>query len=1636
MAEGLEVALTDLQSSWNNMRHHTDEISSNRLLVRRGQAFNITLYFRNRAFQPGLDNIIFVTETGPLPDLPKGTRAVFSLAGHRGPSPWIASLQTIGASSLEVSLCAPPVAAVGRYLLKVHIRSLQGPVTAYQLGEFILLFNPWCPEDAVYLESEPQRQEYVMNDYGFIYQGNKNWIRPCPWNYGQFEENIIDICLELLDKSLNFQIDPATDCALRGSPVYISRVVCAMINSNDDSGVLNGNWGENYSDGTNPTEWMGSVAILKQWHATGCQPVRYGQCWVFAAVTCTVMRCLGIPTRVITNFNSGHDTDGNLIIDEYYDNTGRILENKKKDSVWNFHVWNECWMARNDLPPGFGGWQVLDATPQETSNGLYCCGPASVRAIKEGEVDLNYDTAFAFSMVNADCMAWLVFGGKEQKLHQDTNTVGNFISTKSIQSDERDDITENYKYEEGSLQERQVFLKALQKLKAGRFPGSLRAESQPRSVPPSDSPRSLATPSLQPSDVVQVSLKFQLLDSPNMGQDIRFVLLALNMSPQLKDLRVNLSAQSLLHDGSPLLPFWQDTAFITLSPEEAKTYPCKITYSQYSQYLSTDKLIRISALGEEKNSPEKILVNKIITLAYPSIVINVLGAAIVNQPLSIQVVFSNPLSEQVEDCVLTVEGSGLFRRQQRVLFCLRSFWRRESQRFSFLGSRGLQYVFVFGCGITTTRSFGNLLLLFIKMIATPLKHPGIHLPSETSSQRRNVPMHAIFYDSIPSGTLTPVKELMKYQISSLKPNSHKKSQFVEMAVFNNKNVFQSTLLAEAATSNSSLDISAIKPNKDEFENKASFETPEKIFQRMKEKVLRNKQEQASRNSFLEPTQNESFAPNGAEERILQHTYLCEEKENNKSFQPENNSLRELPVLNQERKNVAAANRVLTRAQLARQILHSKENIVATNKSQKETFILEDIDSTREKSPNTTVETLCGNNVENGGQLLVSSDSKITTEGTSKQEIKEGNERTVHRETAFPGSLNDTCKIVLATPQCHITIPQRSKINAWNLSPSISQTITNGVKIKVVQLQEWMIKVINNNTAICVEGKLTDITNVYWHSNVIIERIKHNKLRTLSGNIYVLKGMIDQISMKEAERTKESKVPVDILTTREQFFSDEEGKYMTVNLKKPCILVTPLKSKKIIEQKCMDSNLSSDSVKAVTEFALGKLQKESKTDSNETTSPVSKPTKTLEGTFECSVGHNSENTEGCFERDFFTVNHKIKISSSKKEHMGTSDFKKNTRLSKLKKIENQVTVSFDKHQSSSDLFNEESEKEKKFRRKTEIVKKTRAINTEETVVHQRKSTRKTRTVPAMPESETEESENELYMKQKKAKCSAKENLQKPDVGNELPNTEKTGSGKTNRHSLECLSGFTQDEEWNKKELQKLHCAVVSLPKHKPGFWSDVAMAVGSRSADECQRKYMEDPRGKRFQKRDTKKKPANPKGKNGKIDDADKKETVKITAKVGTLKRKQQMRDFLEQLPKDDHDDFFSATPLQHRKILLPSFQDSQEGEDILPNMDRNPTTPSSVIFPLAKTPQCHHVTPSMLDSINRNDCDKYVFRMQKAHKSKGGTTWGNIKKKTIAMANGLKELAENSGIGKLFTKAMESLDEEENDYYFSSSDSA
>lgn len=185
----------------------------------------------------------------------------------------------------------------------------------------------------------------------------------------------------------------------RGRPPGQPCALCWQINSNDDRGVLVGQW-HDYSNGVHPCTWIGSADILRQWKESG--PVRYGQCWVFAAVACTgwsccksllllhhqaacrcsssiwfglnldsdirthlvhlmlymmmtlwwqmlskawaglltcvsppVSRALGIPCRVVTNFESAHDSDANLIIENLYTEKGENISDC--DSIWWGH---------------------------------------------------------------------------------------------------------------------------------------------------------------------------------------------------------------------------------------------------------------------------------------------------------------------------------------------------------------------------------------------------------------------------------------------------------------------------------------------------------------------------------------------------------------------------------------------------------------------------------------------------------------------------------------------------------------------------------------------------------------------------------------------------------------------------------------------------------------------------------------------------------------------------------------------------------------------------------------------------------------------------------------------------------------------------------------------------------------------------------------------------------------------------------------------------------------------------------------------------------------------------------------------------------------------------------------------------
>ncbi|XP_039971498.1 protein-glutamine gamma-glutamyltransferase 2 [Xiphias gladius] len=654
----------DLHSQTNNSEHHTSEISVDQLIVRRGQPFALTLQL-TRPFDPDLHPLTIVAVTGEYPSEDRGTKSCFGIPDsvQRSPSAkavWQVKLH--GSSSPRVGaltlIITPPAdTPIGEYVLSVKHRDEET-----LLATLVVLFNPWCPDDWVFLPDEEERQEYVMNEQGVIYKGSGNYITPMTWDFGQFEDNMVKICMKILDVNHKHLKDPAADVSARCNPIYVSRVVSAMINCEDDCGVLQGRWRGPYWGGVLPSRWNGSHAILRRWYNIDCQPVKYGQCWVFAGVMCSVMRLLGIPCRVVTNYQSAHDNNRNLTIDVYHADYG-VREKQSKDSVWNFHVWVEGWMRRPDLAEDgkYDGWQVLDPTPQEKSKGIYCCGPAPVTAVLNGDTDLKYDVPFVFAEVNADCIDWLVKAdGSKVNIFSDTKRVGHNVSTKSVGSNKRKNITDAYKYREGSVKERDVFKYAInreysrdEETKENRETEGSEAVNDTSEGPAEETP-----------DIAPLSIRFEEVSRPTNGKDVSLKLVLRSESSVARPLSVSISVEAMRYNGSPAVNIQTEEKEATLQPGRDLSIPILVPFSAYSEHMVQCDSMKVSALVTDKQRPDnKYLALNDIVLLDPPLSITVPSQIRLTREASGEVSFMNPVNETLTKCTLTLSGSGLLKEE-------------------------------------------------------------------------------------------------------------------------------------------------------------------------------------------------------------------------------------------------------------------------------------------------------------------------------------------------------------------------------------------------------------------------------------------------------------------------------------------------------------------------------------------------------------------------------------------------------------------------------------------------------------------------------------------------------------------------------------------------------------------------------------------------------------------------------------------------------------------------------------------------------------------------------------------------------------------------------------------------------------
>lgn len=67
--EDLDIERWNLEFEFNNADHRTDLNGVDRLIVRRGQPFTISLYLRSGNYQPGVSSLDCVAETGAAPTL-------------------------------------------------------------------------------------------------------------------------------------------------------------------------------------------------------------------------------------------------------------------------------------------------------------------------------------------------------------------------------------------------------------------------------------------------------------------------------------------------------------------------------------------------------------------------------------------------------------------------------------------------------------------------------------------------------------------------------------------------------------------------------------------------------------------------------------------------------------------------------------------------------------------------------------------------------------------------------------------------------------------------------------------------------------------------------------------------------------------------------------------------------------------------------------------------------------------------------------------------------------------------------------------------------------------------------------------------------------------------------------------------------------------------------------------------------------------------------------------------------------------------------------------------------------------------------------------------------------------------------
>ncbi|XP_059169628.1 protein-glutamine gamma-glutamyltransferase 4-like [Physella acuta] len=625
----LKPQTVDLCRRRNREAHHTSEYEVPNLIIRRGQVFDINIEFQ-REFVKGVDHLTLKFVTGSRPTQSRGSVVAVNQVDKIRDGHWGFQIVSAKDKCVAIQVSSDSDAIVGRYELFIdttHGNNEDAEKWRHKHPDDIfLLFNPWHKGDGVYIAGEAERNEYVLNETGRIWLGavEKYFVRP--WNFGQFEYVSLIAAISILDRS------ELADRA-RGNPALVTRTICKEIHYTErNGGVIEAGWSGKYDDAEAPYAWTGSPSILEEFLRKR-KGVKYGQCWTMAAVTTTLMRTLGIPARCVTCYRAVHDSDFSGPVNTHWSHDLKP-KTDMDDAIWNFHVWNEAWLSRPDLPPGYDGWQALDPTPMDCSEGVVTCGPSPVTAILKGDIFVGFETKYLFAELHGGRIHWQVDAEGNMEPFMGGRSVGGAISTKSVGTISREDLTHKYKYPEGSQEEAQVLEKT----------GKLCNRKTPVFSKPAK------------EDVL-----FTLEGGTEKGGDIKATLRARNTGTEGRVVDVYLGALSVFYTGVTAAELKKIITSLVIQPNTETTSTLELKCAEYIELKPTDSHVTSYVMAKVKETGQRFATVQSYCLDRPQLEIKTEGRALQGQTFTVVVKLTNTLSVPLTNGTISVDGPGVVR---------------------------------------------------------------------------------------------------------------------------------------------------------------------------------------------------------------------------------------------------------------------------------------------------------------------------------------------------------------------------------------------------------------------------------------------------------------------------------------------------------------------------------------------------------------------------------------------------------------------------------------------------------------------------------------------------------------------------------------------------------------------------------------------------------------------------------------------------------------------------------------------------------------------------------------------------------------------------------------------------------------